>query len=57
MTGPMPGRTGQARYSEPGPEFERASSFIVKTLLPGLGIADQFMPKSRKVRGPPSGEP
>lgn len=31
--------------------------FIVETMLPKLGIADQVMPKTRKVRGPPSGEP
>ncbi len=31
--------------------------FIVETLLPGLGIAEQVMPKTRRVRGPPSGEP
>ena len=30
--------------------------FIVETLLPKLGIADQVMPKVRRVRGPPSGE-
>jgi molybdate transport system substrate-binding protein len=31
--------------------------FIVETMLPKLGIADQVMPKIRRVRGPPSGEP
>jgi molybdate transport system substrate-binding protein len=31
--------------------------FILETLLPKLGIADQVMTKTRKVRGPPSGEP
>lgn len=31
--------------------------FIVETLYPKLGIADQVMPKTRRVRGPPSGEP
>jgi molybdate transport system substrate-binding protein len=31
--------------------------FIVETLLPRLGIADQVSPKIRRVRGPPSGEP
>lgn len=31
--------------------------FIVETLLPKLGIADQVMAKIRRVRGPPSGEP
>jgi molybdate transport system substrate-binding protein len=31
--------------------------FIVETMLPKLGIADQVVPKIRRVRGPPSGEP
>ena len=31
--------------------------FVVETLFPKLGIADQVMPKTRRVRGPPSGEP
>lgn len=31
--------------------------FIVETLLPKLGIADQVLPKVRRVRGPPTGEP
>jgi molybdate transport system substrate-binding protein len=31
--------------------------YFVETILPTLGIADQVMPKLRKVRGPPSGEP
>jgi molybdate transport system substrate-binding protein len=31
--------------------------FIVETMLPKLGIADQVMRKTRRVRGPPSGEP
>ena len=39
-------------YSDSG-----SGRFIVSTLLPKLGIADQVMPKARKVRGPPSGEP
>jgi molybdate transport system substrate-binding protein len=39
-------------YSDSG-----SGRFIVETLLPTLGIADQVMPKTRKVRGPPSGEP
>ena len=39
-------------YSDSG-----SGRFIVETLLPKLGIADQVMPKTRKVRGPPSGEP
>jgi molybdate transport system substrate-binding protein len=39
-------------YSDSG-----SGRFIVETMLPRLGIADQVMPKTRKVRGPPSGEP
>lgn len=39
-------------YSDSG-----SGRFIVETMLPKLGIADQVMPKTRKVRGPPSGEP
>jgi molybdate transport system substrate-binding protein len=39
-------------YSDSG-----SGRFIVETMLPKLGIADQVMPKARKVRGPPSGEP
>jgi molybdate transport system substrate-binding protein len=39
-------------YSDSG-----SGRFIVATMLPKLGIADQVMPKTRKVRGPPSGEP
>jgi molybdate transport system substrate-binding protein len=39
-------------YSDSG-----SGRFIVETLLPKLGIADQVMPRTRKVRGPPSGEP
>lgn len=39
-------------YSDSG-----SGRFIVDTLLPKLGVADQVMPKTRKVRGPPSGEP
>ena len=31
--------------------------FIVETLFPELGIAEQVMPRTRRVRGPPSGEP
>jgi molybdate transport system substrate-binding protein len=31
--------------------------FIVETMLPGLGLAEQVIPKIRRVRGPPSGEP
>jgi molybdate transport system substrate-binding protein len=31
--------------------------FIVETLLPKLGIADQVSARIRRVRGPPSGEP
>jgi molybdate transport system substrate-binding protein len=39
-------------YSDSG-----SGRFIVEAMLPKLGIADQVMPKTRKVRGPPSGEP
>jgi molybdate transport system substrate-binding protein len=39
-------------YSDSG-----SGRFIVETLLPKLGIAVQVLPKTRKVRGPPSGEP
>jgi molybdate transport system substrate-binding protein len=39
-------------YSDSG-----SGRFIADTMLPRLGIADQVMPKTRKVRGPPSGEP
>ena len=39
-------------YSDSG-----SGRFIVETMLPKLGIADQVSPKTRKVRGPPSGEP
>jgi molybdate transport system substrate-binding protein len=39
-------------YSDSG-----SGRFIVEAMLPGLGVADQVMPKTRKVRGPPSGEP
>jgi molybdate transport system substrate-binding protein len=39
-------------YSDSG-----SGRFLVETMLPKLGIADQVMPKTRKVRGPPSGEP
>jgi molybdate transport system substrate-binding protein len=38
-------------YSDSG-----SGRFIVETMLPALGVADQVMPKTRKVRGPPSGE-
>ena len=34
-----------------------SGTYISTTLLPKLGIADQVAAKSRKVRGPPSGEP
>ena len=32
-------------------------TWLASTLFPQLGVADQVSPKSRKVRGPPSGEP
>jgi molybdate transport system substrate-binding protein len=34
-----------------------SGTYLSTTLFPGLGIADQIAGKSRKVRGPPSGEP
>ncbi len=39
-------------YSDSG-----SGTYLSTTLFPKLGIADQVMGKSRKVRGPPSGEP
>lgn len=39
-------------YSDSG-----SGTYLSNTLFPKLGIADQVAGKSRKVRGPPSGEP
>jgi molybdate transport system substrate-binding protein len=39
-------------YSDSG-----SGTYLSTTLFPKLGIADQVANKSRKVRGPPSGEP
>src|SRR5436190_14733511 len=39
-------------YSDSG-----SGTYLSTTLFPKLGIADQLADKSRKVRGPPSGEP
>ena len=39
-------------YSDSG-----SGTYLSTTLFKKLGIADQVLPKSRKVRGPPSGEP
>jgi molybdate transport system substrate-binding protein len=39
-------------YSDSG-----SGTYLATTLFPGLGIVDQIAGKSRKVRGPPSGEP
>ena len=39
-------------YSDSG-----SGTFLSTTLFPKLGVADQIAVKSRKVRGPPSGEP
>ncbi len=39
-------------YSDSG-----SGTYLSTTLFPKLGIADQVAGKSRKVRGPPSGEP
>ena len=39
-------------YSDSG-----SGTYLSTTLFPKLGIADQIAGKSRKIRGPPSGEP
>jgi molybdate transport system substrate-binding protein len=39
-------------YSDSG-----SGTYLATTLFPKLGIADQIAGKSRKIRGPPSGEP
>jgi molybdate transport system substrate-binding protein len=39
-------------YSDSG-----SGTYLSTKLFQKLGIADEIMPKSRKVRGPPSGEP
>jgi molybdate transport system substrate-binding protein len=39
-------------YSDSG-----SGTYLSTTLFPKLGIADEVAGKSRKVRGPPSGEP
>ena len=39
-------------YSDSG-----SGTYLSATLFPKLGVADQLAAKSRKVRGPPSGEP
>src|SRR5213076_2722695 len=39
-------------YSDSG-----SGTFLSTTLFPKLGLAEQLAGKSRKVRGPPSGEP
>ena len=39
-------------YSDSG-----SGTYLSTTMFPKLGIAEQVAPKSRKVRGPPSGEP
>jgi molybdate transport system substrate-binding protein len=39
-------------YSDSG-----SGTYLSTTLFPKLGIADQIKAKSRKIRGPPSGEP
>jgi molybdate transport system substrate-binding protein len=39
-------------YSDSG-----SGTYLSATLFARLGVADQVLPKSRKVRGPPSGEP
>jgi molybdate transport system substrate-binding protein len=39
-------------YSDSG-----SGTYLSTTLFPRLGVADQVASKSRKIRGPPSGEP
>jgi molybdate transport system substrate-binding protein len=39
-------------YSDSG-----SGTYLATTLFPKLGVADQIAGKSRKIRGPPSGEP
>ena len=39
-------------YSDSG-----SGTYLATTLFPKLGIAEEIAPRSRKVRGPPSGEP
>jgi len=39
-------------YSDSG-----SGTYLSTTLFPKLGVADQIASRSRKVRGPPSGEP
>ena len=39
-------------YSDSG-----SGTYLSTTLFPRLGVADQVVGKSRRVRGPPSGEP
>jgi len=43
---------GSIAYSDSG-----SGTYLSTTLFPSLGIADQIAGKTRKVRGPPSGEP
>jgi molybdate transport system substrate-binding protein len=43
---------GSIAYSDSG-----SGTYLSTTLFPKLGIADQLAGRSRKVRGPPSGEP
>ena len=44
--------TKSIAYSDSG-----SGTYLSTTLFPKLGVADQVAGKSRKVRGPPSGEP
>ena len=44
--------TKSIAYSDSG-----SDTYLSTTLFPKLGVADQVAGKSRKVRGPPSGEP
>jgi molybdate transport system substrate-binding protein len=34
-----------------------SGTYLITTLFPKLGVADQIVNKTRKIRGPPSGEP
>jgi molybdate transport system substrate-binding protein len=45
-------RAKSIAYSDSG-----SGTYLSQTLFPRLGIAEEIAPKSRKVRGPPSGEP
>jgi ABC-type molybdate transport system substrate-binding protein len=53
VRGPSMGLAAKSiAYSDSG-----SGTYLSRTLFPKLGVADQIAGKSRKVRGPPSGEP